>query len=629
MFFFYGVLGIFLIFLLGYYWKADIADAIPLTVSGGVLVLYGLALLNCMSWIDAILLTLVAVGTIFLFLRQKQTDFWSYVKEQSCSAAVVCYVCLVLLLCFCISEKVVTWWDDINFWASDLKSIFYLDGFAGKYGNVSPEFGDYPPGTQMIKWLVLHIAGKGFWEGGAFLGYYFMLFSYGMPIVKKLKGKKAFLGIPFAIIMWLIPGIAEIYGYAGFCSDLVMAYIYGAFLYAVVEQGNYGKGLYYGRLSAYLMVLVLCKSTGFIWAFFGLIFMFAYHYWTEKTVLRDWKGFLCVVAMPVLTGASWLLFCLKMHRVTKTTTTAITYMISDQYGISGYTKDFAKAFVEAFVKYPLHKNSTGIIDLSPLAFLFCLIIFVIFAYRRNWFLKRQSQICLGFCVISGLVFYAVIFVAHITIFANETQYLEPSGMISSIERYGAPFTIGTILFLAALICNKELADTKHIAKESSIAPILCVMLFVLLTTDYQSAFYGLWGYRQDVEEQMGLREEMIEPEFEGLLEASRDYLWGRSTRVLVAYHDQDNHRVKNTYEAYALSPVSVMFATFGYGENPDINMLVKTAVETHAEYFYAIPGTMDYQEIYNQCVKDDIFQYNTLYKVAYEGGALCLYKVNE
>ena len=44
----------------------------------------------------------------------------------------------------------VSWWDDYNFWATDVKSIFYRNGFADKYANAAPEFGDYPPGTQMM-----------------------------------------------------------------------------------------------------------------------------------------------------------------------------------------------------------------------------------------------------------------------------------------------------------------------------------------------------------------------------------------------------------------------------------------------------------------------------------------------
>lgn len=65
-----------------------------------------------------------------------------------------------------------------------------------------------------------------------------------------------------------------------------------------------------------------------------------------------------------------------------------------------------------------------------------------------------------FGIVSGALFYAIIFIAHITIFATETQYLEASGMISSIERYGAPFTIGTLLFLAHIWmdCGERLLE---------------------------------------------------------------------------------------------------------------------------------------------------------------------------
>ena len=85
---------------------------------------------------------------------------------------------MTVVMTVCVSSKVVSWWDDYNFWATDVKSLFYLDGFAGKYANAAPEFGDYPPGTQMIKWWFMHFSPGRFREGLMFAGYYFMNLSF-------------------------------------------------------------------------------------------------------------------------------------------------------------------------------------------------------------------------------------------------------------------------------------------------------------------------------------------------------------------------------------------------------------------------------------------------------------------
>ena len=106
----------------------------------------------------------------------------------------------------------------------------------------------------------------------------------------------------------------------------------------------------------------------------------------------------------------------------------------------------------------------------------------------------------------------LIFLAHITIFATETQYLEPSGMISSIERYGAPFTIGTLLFLAGIWLSH---GERFFEKEKIPAFLrrygvcLSFILFVALTAGYRVGYHGLIGYRQDVEQQLAERTAMI------------------------------------------------------------------------------------------------------------------------
>ena len=64
----------------------------------------------------------------------------------------------MILLVYLLKDKIALWWDDINYWAVDAKALYYNGGFAGKYGNVAPEFGDYPPGLQLFKWFVMHLS---------------------------------------------------------------------------------------------------------------------------------------------------------------------------------------------------------------------------------------------------------------------------------------------------------------------------------------------------------------------------------------------------------------------------------------------------------------------------------------
>ena len=93
---------------------------------------------------------------------------------------------------------------------------------------------------------------------------------------------------------------------------------------------------------------MLVKSVGFIWAVFGLVFLGLYQLWQKQGLSAEEEGktgegmhtgkkqrtetkgaigrILAVAAAPIVTGGSWMLFCLLMRRVTKTTTTAVKYL---------------------------------------------------------------------------------------------------------------------------------------------------------------------------------------------------------------------------------------------------------------------------------------------------------------
>ncbi len=87
-----------------------------------------------------------------------------------------------------------------------------MRGFASKYANVSPEFGDYPPGVQLAKWFAVHMNKKEFSEGLAFTGYYLFNFSFVLPLFSRIDKKKMWMAPILAVMTWLLPGIADKYG---------------------------------------------------------------------------------------------------------------------------------------------------------------------------------------------------------------------------------------------------------------------------------------------------------------------------------------------------------------------------------------------------------------------------------
>ncbi|MDE7185954.1 MAG: hypothetical protein K2O13_00340, partial [Lachnospiraceae bacterium] len=142
------------------YFQISLVEAMPVFLCGLVLVLYGLAMVHHLSWIDWAAGIVISLFAFWIVGRQRESrkEFGRACLEKIKQPSFITAVLLIVVIVLCTSGKVVTWWDDINFWATDVKALYYLDGFAGKYGNVAPEFGDYPPGAQLIKWWFLHVS---------------------------------------------------------------------------------------------------------------------------------------------------------------------------------------------------------------------------------------------------------------------------------------------------------------------------------------------------------------------------------------------------------------------------------------------------------------------------------------
>ncbi len=617
------------------YFQISLVEAMPVFLCGLVLVLYGLAMVHHLSWIDWAAGIVISLFVFWIVGRQRESrkEFGRTCLEKIKQPSFITAVLLIVVIVLCTSGKVVTWWDDINFWATDVKALYYLDGFAGKYGNVAPEFGDYPPGAQLVKWWFLHVCPGSFREGLAFAGYYVMNMVFLFPLLRKLKGLNLPVLLLAAAALWFFPSIAEVYGYDGFCADLTMACIYGGFLIAVTDRKGKTELFYYVRLALYLGVLVLVKSIGFVWALFGLVFLVLYRHSVPEGEEKEetaHSGLLWTAALPLLTGGSWMLFCLLMRRVTKTTATAVKYMTTDEYGLSGYMKEFAAAFLQAFTASPLHKERSIVIDLTPLGLYLCICFLVILFFKIHILPEKAGRAVLWFCMISGAVFYGIIFLAHITIFATETQYLEASGMISSIERYGAPFTIGTLLFLAGIWLDH---GERFFAKEGmpvlfrKYGTYLGFILFVALTAGYRVGYHGLAGYRNEVDERLEERADMIGEDESRFLEAVQ--VLGRDLDARVCYIRRGDapRWVNNSYLGYEAAPVSMVYQSVNLDDAP-ADWMVQQIRGTHAGYLYAEETDADAGAVFNGITENGEFACGILYQIEDTGTQMKLIPVD-
>ena len=251
-------------------------------------------------------------------------------------------------------------------------------------------------------------------------------------------------------------------------------------------------------------------------------------------------------------------------------------------------------------------------------YLILLLVVALFYKFRIW--NRKKAVYMGcFFGISGLVFYGFNLVSHLTIFAVETQYLEPFGMVSSIERYGAPFTIGGLYLLADTLLRNGQKNSDR--KYRNAGAYIC-LAFVLLTTDYAGAYRAIWGYREKTDEILSEREEIVDQDARDFLDRIGAGTKKSPGRVLYLRDCSDVSWVRNTYISFEAAPVSVMYGNID-PQNTGAEDVAAAVREAHAGYLYVEELTGS-GAFLSELLPDGSFEYGRLYQVTEEGGSLFL-----
>ena len=621
-----GYITVFTIFfiaaLLAVKWREDFYDTFPMTVSGLILFMYGMAFIKGLPYVDYVAAGLL-MGILIGGLWMKGTDGRQRLKQagkivfswQSLILFVVCAGITVL-----VKDKAALWWDDINYWAVDAKALYYNGGFAGKYGNVAPEFGDYPPALQLFKWFFLHFSKDGFREGLMFGAYHCLNLIYMLPLLKKMPKKNPVLLLLGMVGIFLIPGIADGIAKEGTCADVTMGIIYGAFLWAVFDDKEHSDLFYYSRLMLYICVLVLTKSVGIEWAFFGMVFFLMFRFYREKqkgTPSKTiWIHTLRLSAACLFAEGSWLLFCLINRRVAKLTGAAVRTAVSGDFSFLKNSLNKMKIYAQGFTMHPMHGENTWGVDLSSAALLVIFLV-VVFLYRKfslleKWEMKRMFL----FIGLTAFMAYGIIFLGHITIFAQELQYEDAYVMSKSIARYGAPFTLGILYLLMGILVQQK-----------GIYGFGICLFTVLLTTSLPGAYQTLYGYRATVGNDVEQRDAMVEDEariFQRRIEQLKEKSGEKEilqTRTLYLRDDDTIHWVKDTYISFEVSPVPVVYGGISAGMNQE--HMLRTIKDSHAAYLYADKVAGSTGHLFEGMLNEE-FEYETFYEIIEENGAIKL-----
>ncbi|MCR4991317.1 MAG: hypothetical protein K6A38_10725 [Lachnospiraceae bacterium] len=603
-------------------YEKKLVEALPVTLGAYVLILYVLALVGALYVADYVGLVIIASGILYTIADTikkkasadtddpsiKDTSVPFMIAQKYKDHSIWVFIFLMVLIFIGVSSKLITWWDDYNFWGTDVKAIFYTGGLAAKYQNVAPEFGDYPPGTQLVKWMFLNLKPGSFDEGLMFTGYYFFIYSFLAPILGYFDNK-GIKGIVSSIIsgalLFIMPSCVEAFYLDGCCADICMAVAFGVFLVTVLKRYESIKNdtaipLKEERFnvvssSVALSVMMLSKNTSFIWLLYAMVFMAVLALMNSdksqdkgeasERFKKNIKTIFGYFALPCMAFASWLVFCLLNKRVARSTVGALT-MVSSGTEMPDKGRELISAYVKAFLSYPMHRYQNAIVDISPLAFwLIVTLAFILFGVFK--LIDKKECIFLScFAFAGGAVFYLIDLICHLTVFSTEMQYLDPFAMVSSIERYSSPFTFGMIMLILYVLFAKGVNWKKA----------AFVAAFVILCADLTSVARGFWTYRNDIDNVLAERNALVDNDIlmlwnkTILLSNNADPMMDDNahydgSRILYVRDSSDVSWISHAYISYYMSPVSMVF---DYTDLSDVDMDVLKArsSELHAGYVY-------------------------------------------
>lgn len=631
------IFGVLLI-LIATYWcmrkkQMSFYDALPFSVCGTILLLFVLAFvrgLYAFQWIGFA----VTMGLFVYFVAKKRVDVIAeFGKAMLLNAklwGVVLFIGIVTALTW---DKIALWWDDINFWAADAKFLYYYGGFAPKYGNVAPEFGDYPPVMSLVKWLFLQANQSVFCEGLLFAAYYSFHVILLLPLLAHSKSKNPAFHICAIFFLFLIPGMIDHVYVEGACADVTMGILYGNFLWSIWQDKVYDEKIYLLRIAVYGSVLVLCKSVGIEWMAFGALLCVVLKLIrkNQEGVLTKlgWLKLIATLSIPVAVEMIWLVFCFINRRVAKLTSAGVKMAVSGNLSFLEHAKEKAAIFMEGFLKYPMHTSYGLGLDISSGVFFILVVLLCILFWKKNWVQKKEGVLLLAYTLFTAFAAYGIIFLGHITIFAGETQYQDPRVMAMSIARYGAPFAMGMILLLFGIWFER--CYDKQVTESEK--PILCdvraylpIAVLVLLLTNVSDVKDALVLHKESAAEDLAGRIDMIEAAGQTYAEKCKEIPELPGNRVLYLREDSTIHWVKDTYISYEVSPVATVYAGIDTGVMNEEDMIQRMR-ESHATYLYCDDVMGDATLLFENMMMEGAFEYETFYRILWNGGGVCLEKV--
>ena len=581
--------------------------------------LYPLAYLRRMSLIDWILIGCGVLAAAYIALKTRKDgtkELFYELKRQFLDSHLWVAAAILVAACVLLRGEKILEWDGYGFWGPDTKGLYYYDGFAPKYANPAPGFGNYTPMAQIIWWWFLHLGGV-YDEQYIFFGYYIfgalMLFS----AADKFRAADARWSIPCAVAACVpaavLPGVACTAWYRALCVDPLASILFGALLSETVHRPNENRVLWRIKLLTGFFCLPLVKSVAILSALLAVSF---YYIWLRREK-RERKFALACLAVASASSLSWVVFCRLTDRTgylsggfSSALADRISELKTGAFFAPGLTRGYIASYIRAFISSPIHREKTWAVDLSPLALLLLLFLAAFALCRAGCVPKGNLKPLAGFMALTVVVMYAMMGVGQLTMFYDETQYLEPANALTLMTRYCSPASIGLLMLLFSFAsCGAEGADVNLPPVRRGVC---CALSGILILSCGAYAEMGRRFIHDPLDEQRMERRGYFSLMYGDFLDAVADIpINGETSRVLLGIYETE----MNPIVVNEASPVSFVSVSLSGDVETDLSRLAQEAERSHAGYLYLNGAGDDLVDALSERMNEP-FELRRLYKLA-------------
>ena len=579
------------LFALSWRTRQTLVEIAPYSLCAIGLVLYFLAFFCQMGLIDWLLLFAGALALAWVVGMARQQGRGALLKElrrQFCDPYLWGCVLLLVVMCFALRHEQILEWDAHNFWGPDIKSLYYRDGYAAKYSNVSPNFGDYTPVFQLILWWFVHLFGS-YQEPYIFYGYFIfsglMLFSAGAVFRRRFHKGRFFtwLLIPFCALC--VPGVCSTAWYRSIYVDPIMAILFGMILCKMVARPREHLAFWKAELIVAAACLALLKSIGILWSVFAALFFLLW--WIREK--REYLFSLLLLAVPVLFSRSWSVYCQVMDRTgyladsfSSRAYQRLSEWLNGTFFSSEMTMGYIRSYVRAFFATPVHREYTFAIDLSPFAIVVLLVCAAVLLWYFGAVPAKKLGRLLAYTLLTTFIIYAIVSVGQLTMFYYETQYLDPVSAVTLMSRYCEPANTGLLMLIVTFASGvMPGAALRRVSGKRQWLLGGAAALILLTCTGYREA-YRRFVYDELDESRIEKRLTFLET-YHDFIDATAvvPYKESGSRVLLVVEYAETNPIVIN-----AVSPVSFVHVRLDQGGQADYDNLLAELKKNHCGYLY-------------------------------------------